>query len=461
MMPAIRRALSPRLPRVLKRQRRHRSRRIFARWRSSPGQSEGTQPGESPTPAQAGVNWRRNLAALWVAEFFAIFGFSFAFPFLPPFLHEDLGVQSQQQLAFWTGLCSGVGGLSMAVASPIWGSVADRYGRRQMLVRAMVAGAITVLLMGLCHAAWQMAALRFLQGATSGTVAAATTLVATETPRRKVAWALGVLSSSIALGGAVGPMVGGLAATFFGLRLVFVCGGLLLLLAVLPVLLMVRETPRSRPVAERRPSTRATLRLAGGGTMAALLVLLVAQGLMQFSNVSAQQMAVLRILRLDPGTANLVTGMAFGLAGVATAVASATSARFARRFGYRALAAASAFLLALVIGASALVPSVLLIVAGVMATGLLVGYLGPTLNSMIGLETPPEVQATVFGFSSSAISLGLAVGPMLAGIVAAATNPSMALLVAAAVSVVLSVVLAVGSRDPGAAQARVPSQKAV
>lgn len=408
-----------------------------------------------------GVNWQRNLAALWVAEFFAIFGFSFAFPFLPLYLHQDLGLQSQQQLAFWTGLSSGISGLSMAVASPLWGSMADRYGRRQMLLRAMLGGAITVLLMALCHAPWQLVALRFLQGATSGTVAAATTIVAAETPRRRVAWALGVLSSSIALGGAVGPVVGGLAGALFGLRIAFLCGGALLLLALLPVLLVVRESPRTQPEAERRPSARATLRLAGSGTMAALIVLLVAQGLMQFSNVSSQQMAVLRMLRLDPGAANLMTGVAFGLAGVATAVASATYVRFARRFGYRPLAATSALLLALVIGATAVVHSVLLIVLGVVAVGLLVGYLGPTLTSMIGLETPRAVQATVYGFSASAISLGLAVGPLLAGTVAAATGPSMALLLAAMVAVILSLLLALRSRNPGEVPARVASRKAI
>src|SRR5438046_1523300 len=84
-------------------------------------------------------------------------------------------------------------------------SPADRYGRNPMLVSAMIGGGITVLLTGFARGPIDLVVLRFLQGASSGTVAAATALVATGTPRRQVGWALGILSSSIALAGAMGP----------------------------------------------------------------------------------------------------------------------------------------------------------------------------------------------------------------------------------------------------------------
>ena len=136
------------------------------------------------------VDWRRNLAALWLAEFTAILGFSFAFPFLPLFLHRELGIVSERSLAFWSGIVAGASGISMAIASPIWGWLADRFGRRSMLIRAMVGGGLSVGLMGLARSAQQLAALRFLQGGASGTVASASALVAAETPREHVAWAL-------------------------------------------------------------------------------------------------------------------------------------------------------------------------------------------------------------------------------------------------------------------------------
>src|SRR5256886_13054905 len=112
-----------------------------------------------------------------------------------------------------------------------------------MLLGSMRGGAITVGIMYFAQTPAELVVLRLLQGATSGTVAAATALVAAETPRNRVGWALGIVTSAVALGSAVGPVVGGLAASAFGLRLVFLGGGVLLMIAMLPVLIVVRESP--------------------------------------------------------------------------------------------------------------------------------------------------------------------------------------------------------------------------
>src|SRR5215813_9857931 len=186
------------------------------------------------------AGWRRNLAALWFAQFTAIFGFSFAFPFLPVYLRQ-LGVHDPGQLALWTGVTAGASGASLAIMSPIWGTLADRYGRRAMLLRAMIGGAVTVGLMGFARGPVDLLVLRLLQGATAGTVAAATALVASGTPRARVGWALGVLTSAVAVGTAFGPLLGGLAATLLGVRAIFWAGGALLGAATIPVFAVVRE----------------------------------------------------------------------------------------------------------------------------------------------------------------------------------------------------------------------------
>src|SRR5205807_2792625 len=121
---------------------------------------EWTRP---DSPASAGdvvrarrVDWRRNLAALWVAEFMAIFAFSLALPFTPLYLHQDLGVRGAHDLALWSGLIGGGTGLAMAVASPIWGMLADRRGRKPMLLRTMVGAAVMVGLMSVAQTAVQL-----------------------------------------------------------------------------------------------------------------------------------------------------------------------------------------------------------------------------------------------------------------------------------------------------------------
>ena len=392
------------------------------------------------------VNWRRNLAALWLAEFTAILGFSFVFPFLPLFLHRELHIPNGPELSFWAGVAASATGFALALTSPIWGRLADRYGRKPMLIRAMIGGGISVGLMGLSQSALQLTVLRGIQGASSGTVAAATALVATETPAAHLAWGLGILSSAISLGSAVGPAAGGLAT--IGLRAIFLAGGAMLLLAAIPVLFVVRERPRSM-VRTEAPRTMEVLRLARSGAVGALAVLIIAQGLQQTSYGAAQQLVVLRLLELT-GTkeAQSLTGLTFAAAGIATALASLTYHRLLRRTTYRRLLIGGALLLGLALlgAATAAIPAVL-IVAFVIAS-FFSGALIPAFGAMIGLESPAIVQATVFGVGSSAIALGFGLGPLLGGIVASAAGIRAGLMVAAALAFILAVLVGFRAREP-------------
>jgi DHA1 family multidrug resistance protein-like MFS transporter len=406
-----------------------------------------------PSPARGGgsargVNWRRNLAALWLAELTAILGFSFAFPFLPLFLHRELHIPNGPQLSFWSGISAGATGFALALTSPIWGRLADRYGRKPMLVRAMVGGGISVGLMGLAQSALQLTALRGIQGASSGTVAAATALVATETPAADLAWALGILNSAISLGNAAGPAAGGLAANLVGLRAIFLGGGLLLLLATIPVLLAVRESPRrSARDLEVRPME--VLRSARPRTLQALVVLMLAQALQQTSYGAGQQLVVLRLLELVPAqTAQSLTGIAFAAAGIATALAAITYSRLLRRSNYRIIISSAAGLMGLMLLASGLAKTPFLLIAAFVAASFVSGSLIPALGAMVGLEAPTVIQATIFGFSSSAISIGFGLGPLLGGFVASAAGVSAALLVAGLIALLTAAILAFLSREP-------------
>ena len=392
------------------------------------------------------VDWRRNLAALWFAEFMAIFGFSFAFPFLSIFISHDLGVHSSRELALWTAAGGSVTGLSMAIASPIWGLLGDRLGRKPMLVRSMVGGAITVGLMAFVQNPEQLVILRFLQGATSGTVAAATALVAVETPRNRVGWSLGVVTSAVALGSAVGPVLGGFAADAFGLRNVFLGGGILLLISTIPVFLVVRESPL-----RRRDSTRlGTLALIKQrpGAVRALAALIGAQGLVSVANSGTQILVVLRLLEMLSSGVAAVTGVAFGLAGVATSAAAVFYTFVTRRLGYVRTCALAAVLMSVAIALIGVAPWVSVVVGAVALTGLFGGVIVPATASMIGLETPTEAQSTVFGINASSVALGFCFGPLIAGGVAATEGVPVALGVIAVISIGLAVLLAVGTREP-------------
>lgn len=410
---------------------------------SSPGTAA-----TSTAPATAtGVNWKRNLAALWFAEFTAIFGFSFAFPFLSIFISQDLGVHPGRDLDLWTAASASASGVSMAIASPIWGMLGDRFGRKPMLLRSMVGGAITVGLIFFARSPIELVILRLAQGATSGTVAAATALVAAETPRHRVGWALGVVTSAVALGGAVGPVVGGLAGAAFGLRDVFLGGGVLLLISTLPVFLIVRESER-RIIEGPRPSTLAMIREKPGLTRA-LAVLIGSQGLVTVVTSATQILVVLKLIDIAQSAASAAAGFAFGAQGLANSASAVGYTRVTRRFGYVRTTAFAALLLAGAVALLIVAPGAVFVVLVVGLVGLLNGTVIPATAAMIGLETPPEAQSTVFGFNASSVAIGFSIGPLIAGGVAASANLSTAFAVCAVIGLGLAALVAIGAREPG------------
>lgn len=338
----------------------------------------------------------------------------------------------------------------MAIFSPIWGALADRHGRRPMVLRSMLGGGLAVGLVGFAQAAYQVAALRFLQGTFSGTVTAANSLVAAETPRERVSWAFGILNSAVATAGAVAPLAGGLAAGVIGERHVFIAAGVLLLLATVPVIVFARESQIEKTPA-RRGSTLANLRAAGPAMLRTLAVIVTAQGLLQFTWTGDQQLVVLRLLRLDAPRAASLAGLAFSAAGVGTAVAALLYARIARRSGYRRLAIAAAVLMSATTVSLAVSSSVFEIVAGVAAVGALFGMLTPCLGSMLALESPRRVQSTVFGLNASALATGTALGPFLTGAVSAVFDTSAGLLVSGLGAAALALLMLLRGREPAAA----------
>jgi len=401
-----------------------------------------------PHPYYVPVDWRRNLAALWLAEFTAILGFSFAFPFLPLFLHRELHIPNGPQLSFWTGISASATGFALALTSPIWGRLADRYGRKPMLVRAMVGGGISVGLMGLTQSALQLTVLRGLQGASSGTVAAATALVATETPSEHLAWALGILNSAISLGSAGGPAAGAAAASVLGLRTIFLAGGILLVLATVPVLFFVRESP-GRLMRAAAPPTMEVLRATRPGTIRALTVLMVAQGLQQTSFSAAQQLVVLRLLDMTSAKqAQSLTGITFAIAGLATALAAVTYSRLLRRSNYRTITTVAATLMGLTLLLTAVARTPALLIATFVISSFVTGSLIPAFGAMIGLESPRNIQATIFGVGSSAIALGFGFGPLIGGFVASAAGVQAGLGVAGGIALALALLVGLLAREP-------------
>jgi DHA1 family multidrug resistance protein-like MFS transporter len=272
--------------------------------------------------------------------------------------------------------------------------------------------------------------------------------VATETPSEHLAWALGILNSAISLGTAAGPATGALAAGFVGLRVIFVAGGALLLLAAVPVLLFVRESP-GRLVRAKPPPTMEVLRAARPGTLQALVVLMVAQALQQTSFSAAQQLVVLRLLDLtNAKQAQFLTGITFAIAGIATALAAVTYSRLLRRSNYRTVITVASVLMGLTLLGTAVAGTPALLILAFVISSFVSGSLIPAFGAMTGLESPRSIQATVFGVGSSAIAVGFGLGPLIGGFVASAAGVQAGLAVAGGIGLALAVLVGLLAREP-------------
>lgn len=173
--------------------------------------------------------WKSNLYILWIAQIISLTSFGFGLPFMP-FYIQDLGVTDPTTLKLYTGLLSAAPAVTMAIMAPVWGLLSDRYGRKIMIQRAMFTAFFIIGLMGMVSQVWQLLILRLMQGFFTGTITASSTFVAANTPNNKLSYALGFLSSSTFIGYSLGPFIGGFVAEYFGYRISFLLGAVLMLL---------------------------------------------------------------------------------------------------------------------------------------------------------------------------------------------------------------------------------------
>ncbi len=343
--------------------------------------------------------------------------FGFVLPFLALYL-KQLNVGSENAVVLWSGALVASTAVALAVASPIWGALADRHGRKVMVLRAMIVGGAVMALMGFVQNVGELLVLRILQGIFTGTVAASTALVATVVPRDRLAYSMGLLQTSVYLGIAGGPVLGGVIAEAVGLRGTFVVAGLLLAGAGLLVWQFVHEH-FPPPTTHRRPSFVQSLR--AGISSPALMPLLVAVFLVQISTAIVFPILPLFVESLsrtgDP--VKLYSGLAFGATAVFSAIAAVSYSRFVDRSGYRRVLIFACFGAACLFAPQAIarnIPQLILLRAGL---GLFFGALIPTTNAIIGLVTPGTARGSAYGVTSSATALGSAVGPLLGSSLAA------------------------------------------
>ena len=355
---------------------------------------------------------------MWIAEFIAIAGFATSNPIIPLFIKE-LGVTQTAALNLWTGFVNVGASLSMAIFAPIWGALADSYGRKLMLLRAMIGGTVLVGLMTFVQAPWQILALRTMQGMITGTVAAATVLTAATVPAAEIGYRLGLMQMAVYLGNSLGPLLGGSIHFVAGSRANFLITSCLLALAAFIILRFVKEdfTPKPRTASFLKnaiPDFSPLFRIP------ALLPLMGAIFAVQFANSVVGSMLTLFVRQLagDSRSLGLVSGLIQGVGALSGALAAGFIGKSSGRIGYGrtlVLCLTGAFIFYLPQGLATAPWQLLLLRFG---SGFFLGGTMPSINALIATLCSKDKQGSTYGLSASISSAGMALGPAVGATVA-------------------------------------------
>lgn len=359
--------------------------------------------------------WKKTVYICCFATFIVSVGMGQVAPMLPIFVAE-LGIGDQSEISRWSGIIFGLNFVTLAVAAPIWGRLSDKYGRRPMVLRASLWLSIIMIGMGFARDVYDLAVLRFLQGAMSGFLGAIIPLVAQETPSSQSGWALGIFYTCQVGGALIGPLIGGYIAEIYSCRMTFIVVGVFCFLGFLASF-GIKETVKPKGV-QKLPSIGECFLSLPRPRL--ILGLYATNFLLQFTLMSSHPIITLYIKELIPETEHLalISGAVFSVAGFASMVAASPLGRISDKIGPDRVLVASLIVAGLFSLPQAFVENpwqlgLLRFVLGASVAGLL-----PSINSLIRRNTPEGSLGRVYGLNQSAQFVGMFSGSLAGGFAA-------------------------------------------
>jgi MFS family permease len=359
-------------------------------------------------------HWRRNLVVCIFGSFTTIVAMTLLLPFLPLYV-EQLGVSNPAAIAQWSGTAFGATYFSAALVAPLWGRLADRYGRKLMLIRASLGMAVAVSLTGMVHDVYQLTELRLLTGFLGGYASGSFVLVATQTPKARCGWALGTLSAGIMAGNLAGPLLGGGLPQMIGIRATFLAAGAAIFIAFLGTVFLIREEKRSASAA------KATERgsFAAVPNKGPLLAMLFTGMLLMLANMSIEPIITLYVAQIvaEPARVTIVAGIVMSAAALGNILSASRLGKLADRIGHQ-----NVIVGCLAVSAVLLIPQAFVFAGWQLVVlrflmGLSLGGLLPCVASVIRHNVPERVVGTMLGYSISSQYAGQVAGPLLGGFV--------------------------------------------
>ena len=363
-------------------------------------------------------SWRVNLISVWFGCFFTGLAISQILPFLPLYISQ-LGVTSHEALSMWSGLTFSVTFLISAIVSPMWGSLADRKGRKLMLLRASLGMAIAILLQAFATNVWQLFLLRGVMGLTSGYIPNAMALVASQVPRERSGWALSTLSTAQISGVIGGPLMGGFIADHVGLRAVFCITAALLVVSFLVTLFLIKEGVR--------PTIKKSERLSGKAVFASLshpalvISLFFTTMVIQLCNGAIGPILALFIKSMVPDSSNIafLSGLIASVPGISALISAPRLGKLGDRIGTERILMATLIFAVVLFFAMSWVTTPLQLGVLRFLLGFADGAMLPAVQTLLVKYSSDQITGRIFGYNQSFMYLGNVAGPLMGATVSA------------------------------------------
>ena len=347
------------------------------------------------------------------AQMVSMIGFSSIFPFLPLYV-QSLGTVSSLSVDLCTGLVFSGQAFSMMIASPIWGALADRWGRKPMVERAMFGGAVIIALMAFARSAEELVALRMVQGLITGVMGATNALVAATVPRGRAGYAMGLMQVAMGVGLGLGPVLGGIVADAYGYQAAFYITAALLAVAGVVVWIGVEEH-----FVARESAGRASLQLfsAWRRIMSSSNVLLafILRFINQMGRIIFIPILPLFVLSLIdvPDKINSFTGIVIGASSAATAIFSIYLGRLGDRSGYRRIVITGLAVTAFLFLLQAVVTAGWQLLGLQVLYGVALGGIVPGISALLAVFSRQGDEGAVYGLDNAINSGARMIGPLL------------------------------------------------
>lgn len=363
------------------------------------------------------ASWQRNVFAVATASFVGFTGFTLVMPFLPLYF-QQLGVSDVGDVALWSGLSLGVTPAMTAVLAPFWGRLSDRFGRKIMVQRSLVSFIFLMWGMAYVTRAWHVFALRAVQGLFAGYGALAITMAAESAPRERMAFAIGIVQTAQRLGPAIGPVLGGVVAQLVGLRRAFLVTAWFYVAAAVFMFFayderLVRHADADRPV--ERVRFRSVLAFQNF-----ILLMGVVFGL-QFVERSFGPILPLYLAQLGAPVERvpLLAGTIFSVTAASGAIGNQLCGWLLRRAHPRAVIAGSAVVSAAGALGYLVAPRPGWLIAATPLFGIAMGAAMTSTYTAASAVMPPTARGVGFGLLTTASLTGVALSPIMAGILGA------------------------------------------